>query len=113
MGRCSVCCLLLYFRTVEDAKNPMTSQTNRRHLTAVLQVMLVTSFFVISFVPLYIFMFGIFRNKLFLSLYYINHVSNFFIYLAVNSEFRNEVKLMLNALMKRVRPNAPSMFTVQ
>ena len=86
---------------------------NRRHLKAILQLMLVTSFFVISFVPLYIFMFGIFRNKLFLSLYYINHVSNFLIYLAVNKEFRNETKILLNALMKRVRPNAPRMFIVQ
>ena len=91
----------------------MTSQTNRRHLKAVLQLMLVTSSFVISFIPLIIFILGIFGNKLFVSLYYINHVSNFFIYLAVNKEFRNETKILLNALMKRARPNAPSMFTVQ
>ena len=93
----------------------MTSQMNqnRRHWKAVLQLMLLTSLFVISFIPLITYVLGIVKNKLFLSLYYINHVSNFFIYLAVNKEFRNETKILLNALMKRVRPNAPSMFTVQ
>ena len=46
----------------------ITSQTNRRHLKAVLQLMLVTSSFVISFIPLIIFILGIFGNKLFVSL---------------------------------------------
>ena len=37
-------------------------------------------------------------------LLYINNVANFFIYLAVNKEFRNETKIMINVILKKVRP---------
>ena len=75
------------------APQAMTSQTNRRHMVAVTQFILITVVYGISFVALALNINGVGTNSKYLAfVYYINHLSNFFIYLAVNKEFRNEAK---------------------
>ena len=45
-------------------------------------------------------------HVLFAYFYFINHVSNFFIYLAVNKEFRKEAKSLVDAIRKKVQHNS-------
>ena len=67
-----------------------TTQTNRRHVVAVAQLIMITLVYVISFVPLTLEINDVGAINLIVYAYYINHVCNFFIYLAVNKEFRKE-----------------------
>ena len=74
-------------------------------MVAVTQFVLITVVYVISFIPLLLYLNRKLPWEILLYLYYINHVSNFFIYLAVNKEFRKETKKLVNAMMGNVRPN--------
>ena len=75
-----------------SAVQAMTSQTNRRHMVAVTQFILITIVYVIAFLSLALNNNKIVNSPFLYLIYYINHLSNFFIYLAVNKEFRNEAK---------------------
>ena len=92
-------------RHTQNAAAAVTSQTNKRHMVAVKQLILIMLVYVISFVPPVVVLNGTGTSWL-VYLLYINHVANFFIYLAVNMEFRNEVKDMINIILKRVRPRS-------
>ena len=85
------------------AHQAMTSQTNRRHMVAVTQFILITIVYVIAFLPLTLSLSGIVNNDYIFLGYYINHLSNFFIYLAVNKEFRNEAKILGETISGRLR----------
>ena len=89
-----------------EVKTPVvTPKTNRRHMVAVTQYILIAALYVISFIPTMLVVNGVVNDNLFLYFYYINHVGNFFIYLAVNKEFRKEAKNLVNAVMKKKRAN--------
>ena len=72
---------------------------------AVTQFILITVVYVISFVPLFVFLTGFVDGYFLLYFYNFNHISNFFIYLAVNKEFRNETKKLVHVMIRKVRPN--------
>ena len=92
-------------RYAQNAAAAVTSQTNKRHVVAVKQLILVMLVYVISFVPPLLLILNVSGAIVwFVYLLYINHVANFFIYLAVNKDFRNETKTMINAILKNVRP---------
>ena len=74
-------------------------------MVAVTQFILIAVVYVISFIPLVLEINNNLPWKILFYFYYINHVSNFFIYLAVNKEFRKEAKKLVNAIMRKVRPN--------
>ena len=80
------------------APQAMTSQTNRRHMVAVTQFILITVVYVIAFLSLNLHRHGVIPVRFIFLLYYINHLSNFFIYLAVNKEFRNEAKKLVTTM---------------
>ena len=82
----------------------MTSQTNKRHMVAVKQLILIMIVYVISFLPPLLVLNVSGTSEWYVYLLYINNVANFFIYLAVNKEFRNETKIMMNGILKKVRP---------
>ena len=83
------------------AHQAVTSQTNRRHMVAVTQFILITVVYVIAFLSLNLHSHGIIPARFIFIIYYINHLSNFFIYLAVNKEFRGEVKKIWNAVKEK------------
>ena len=91
----------------------MTLQANRRHMVAVTQFILITAVYVISFMLPLLNLNGIVNNILFVYLFYVNNISNFFIYLAVNKEFRKEAKNLGKLVMKREQPELPSAFSLQ
>ena len=74
-------------------------------MVAVTQFILITVIYVISFIPLLLAINGNLPHKIVMYFYYINHISNFFIYLAVNKEFRKETKNLVNVIVKKVRPS--------
>ena len=78
----------------------LTLQTNKRHKVAVTQVILIATVYVISFTPLTLFWNGVLSSPLFAYFFYVNNISNFFIYLAVNKEFRKEAKNLVKVVMK-------------
>ena len=71
-------------------------------MIAVTQFILITVVYVIAFVSLSLHDSPVVGHYLFLG-YYINHLSNFFIYLAVNKEFRNEAKVVMKNMKERMR----------
>ena len=77
-----------------------TLQTNKRHMVAVTQVILIATVYVISFTPPTLVWNGVISNAPLAYLYYLNNISNFFIYLAVNKEFRKEAKNLVKVMMK-------------
>ena len=72
-------------------------------MVAVKQLILVMLVYVISFVPLLLIL-NTSASAWIIYLLYINNVANFFIYLAVNKEFRNETKVVINVILKKMRP---------
>ena len=90
-------------RYAQNAAAAVTSQTNKRHVVAVKQLILVMLVYVSSFMPLMLILNISGTTIWILYLVYINHVANFFIYLAVNREFSNQTKIMINVLYKKVR----------
>ena len=73
-------------------------------MVAVKQLILIMLVYIVSFVPPLIAMSVPWISFWIVYLIYINNVANFFIYLAVNKEFRNETKIMINTIFKKVRP---------
>ena len=73
-------------------------------MVAVKQLILIMLVYVISFLPIIIIMNGSVTSSWIAYLMYINNVANFFIYLAVNTEFRSEMKTTLDVILKKVRP---------
>ena len=96
--------LIFVARNVQNAADAVTSQTNKRHMVALKQLVLVMFVYVISFVPIIIIVNVPVASFWFIYLMYINNVANFFIYLALNKEFRNETKMMINVMLKKIRP---------
>ena len=81
-------------------------------MVAVTQFILITVVYVISFIPLLLHINGNLPYKIVLYFYYINHISNFFIYLAVNKEFRRETKKLLNVILKKVHNHESIVFSL-
>ena len=98
-----------------DVKKPtITVQSNRRHILATTQFILIAAVYVISFIPTMLVLNDVTQIKLLLFFYYINHVSNFFIYLTVSSDFRKEAKNLLSVIIMKARPdNATRVFILQ
>ena len=90
-------------RYAQNAAAAVTSQTNKRHMVAVKQLILIMLVYIVSFVPILLVMNVPWISFWIVYLVYVNNVANFFIYLAVNKEFRNETKSMINGALKRVR----------
>ena len=67
-------------------------------MIAVTQFILITVVYVISFMFLSLQRNGVIPSRFIFLFYYINHLSNFFIYLAVNKEFRNEAKKLVTTM---------------
>ena len=80
----------------------VTSQAHQRHKTALKQFILITVVYVFSFMPIHIVYNGIAESRLILYLYYVNHVSNAFIYLAVNKAFRKGAWKLIGDIQKRL-----------
>ena len=93
-------------RYAHNAAAAVTSQTNKRHMVAVKQLILILLVYVISFVPALLVLNVTWISFWIMYLVYINNVANFFIYLAVNKEFRNEAKVTINMIIQKVRPGA-------
>ena len=73
-------------------------------MVAVKQLILVMLVYVTSFVSPLIALNAPWTSFWIVYLLYINNVANFFIYLAVNKDFRNETKALINVILKKVRP---------
>ena len=71
-------------------------------MLAVAQFILIAIVYVISFIPPMLVLNDVVQNELMMYFYFINHVSNFFIYLAVNKEFRKEFKNLVNVIRAKV-----------
>ena len=99
-----MCILFVLKRCVQKAAAAVTSQANKRHMVAVKQLILIMLVYVISFLPVLLAMNVPWISVWILYLMYINNIANFFIYLAVNKEFRNETKIIINIAMKKLRP---------
>ena len=72
-------------------------------MVAVKQLILIMLVYVISFFPLLLAVNVPSISFWIVYLMYINNVANFFIYLAVNKEFRTETKNMINVLLNKLR----------
>ena len=90
-------------RSALNTAAAVTSQTNKRHMVAVKQLVLVMLVYVISFMPALLAANVPSTSFWIAYLLYINNVANFFIYLAVNKEFRNETKNIINVLLDKLR----------
>ena len=90
-------------RHAQNAAAAVTSQTNKRHMVAVKQLILIMLVYVSSFLPLFLILNVPGTSFWIMYLVYINHVANFFIYLAVNKEFRKESKKMINVILNKLR----------
>ena len=71
-------------------------------MLAVTQFILIAVVYVISFIPPMLVLNDVVQNELMMYFYFINHVSNFFIYMAVNKEFRKEFKNLVNVIRAKV-----------
>ena len=91
-------------RHTQNAAAAVTSQANKRHMVAVKQLILIMLVYVASVVPALLVLNVHWISFWIVYLVYINNVANFFIYLAVNKEFRSETKNMINVILKKVRP---------
>ena len=95
--------------TRKDSQRSVTSQmslttgqnTNRHHMVAVTQLVFVLLVYAVSFLSLALTMHDKLPTNIFTYPYYINHTCNFFIYLAVNKEFRKEAKLLVRKILRR------------
>ena len=72
-------------------------------MVAVTQSIIITVVYVISFLSLSLSANQVFANEFMIFIYYINHLSNFFIYLSVNKEFRNEAKIVGQTIGEMMR----------
>ena len=90
-------------RYAQNVAAAVTSQTNKRHVVAVKQLILIMLVYVISFLPVLLAMNVDGTSAWITYLVYINNVANFFIYLAVNKEFRSETNKFINVILKKVR----------
>ena len=77
------------------------------------QLILIMLVYVTSFVPLTVSANADSTTAWLSDLYSLNRISNFFIYLSVNKEFRKEAKNMVSTMMKKVRPTAATVFPLQ
>ena len=98
-----MCMISVLARLAQNATADVTSQINKRHMVAVKQLILIMFVYVISFVPVLLALNVPWISFWIMYLVYINHVANFFIYLAVNKEFRNETKSMINVILNKLR----------
>ena len=97
---------MIYVTTLRHAQNAaaaVTSQKNTRHMVAVKQLILIMIVYVISFLPPLLVLNVSGTSEWYVYLLYINNVANFFIYLAVNKEFRNETKIMIGVILRKMR----------
>ena len=90
-------------RHAQNAAAAVTSQTNKRHMVAVKQLIIIMLVYIVSFAPTVFALNVTWISFWVVYLLYINNVANFFIYLAVNTEFRNEAKNMINVIVKKLR----------
>ena len=98
--------MVLFYVSIIRNDAAVNVQTNKRHRIAMKQLVLIMLVYVTSFVPMTVAVNDV-STALWLSdLYFLNHMSNFFIYLSVNKEFRKEAKNMVNKIVKKVRPTA-------
>ena len=81
-------------------------------MVAVKQLILIMLVYVISFLPVLLAFNVPWISLWILYLLFINNVANFFIYLAVNKEFRNETKILINAIVKKMRPGKAPIFVL-
>ena len=72
-------------------------------MIAVKQLILIMIVYIVSFLPPFLLVNVPGTSVWIIYLIYMNYVANFFIYLAVNAEFRNEAKNMVNIIVKKVR----------
>ena len=77
------------------------SVQNKRHKVVVTQFICIMALYVISFLPLVLLINNPSLPRFVGYIYFINHVGNFFIYLAVNSEFRKQVKQLVLKITRR------------
>ena len=83
-------------------------------MLAVTQFILIAVVYVISFIPPMLVLNDVVQNELMMYFYFINHVSNFFIYLAVSKEFKKETMNLVNVMRAKVqRGNAETVFNLQ
>ena len=73
-------------------------------MVAVKQLILIMLVYFTSFVPPLL-IFNVPGTSVWISyLFYINNVANFFVYLAVNKEFRKKTKMTVIVALNKVRP---------
>ena len=82
-------------------------------MVAVKQLILIMLVYVISFAPVLLALNVPWVSVWILYLLFVNNVANFFIYLAVNKEFRNETKIIINAILKKLRPGKEQIFMLR
>ena len=88
----------------------ISKRSNRRHMVAVKQVVLIMAANVISFVPLLLIGNEMIANEHLFYVYFINHISNFFIYVIISRDFRAEVQRLICNISKTVGPhNSPGL----
>ena len=72
-------------------------------MVAVIQFILITMVYVVSFLSLALGTNDVVISTYLYIIYYVNHLSNFFIYLAVSKEFRNEVKNLVKGMKEKLQ----------
>ena len=72
-------------------------------MLVVTQLVLILTVYVISFVAMALQMNVIVQDNMNVFIYFLNHISNFFVYVIVNSEFRKEARKLLGLVVEKVR----------
>ena len=98
--------MVLFYVSIIRNDAAVNVQTNKRHRIAMKQLVLIMLVYVTSFVPMTVAINDVSTAIWLSDLYFLNHMSNFFIYLSVNKEFRKEAKNMVNKIVKKVRSTA-------
>ena len=70
--------------------------------------------YVISFILPMLVLNDVVENRLLMYFYFLTHISNFFIFLALNKELRKEVKNLMQMMMTKMRSdNAETVSSLQ
>ena len=91
----------------------VTSVQNKRHKVVVTQFICIMALYVISFLSVVLVINDPGLPRIVGYIYFINHVGNFFIYLAVNSEFRKQVKQLVARMTTARREEIDTVFMMR
>ena len=104
------------YKATSQVASHQSTDSPRHHVTALTQMIIITVVYVSCFTPMVVILVGLSPGPFTVYGYFINHVINFFIYLAVNKEFRKEFKVLVKKLLRKessANPDPVSTLQVQ